>query len=197
MNHKSESPIDPQGQVLVDCLHRLGEKPAEAYNTVQAVRSMSADNIIHEIRTWGTAVDSKIDVQNAKIDSKLDIQNSKIDSQNAKIDSQNAKIDSQNASQNAKIESLRWMIGVLIALLTLLAILGFFTFSGRAAPVADPCAHAESTQATAPTDAPAAAPAVPTDGSATAVADINPNRPPAPGGSRQVLGAQPQEDSLE
>ena len=190
MNHKSESPIDPQGQVLVDCLHRLGEKPAEAYNTVQAVRSMSADNIIHEIRTWGTAVDSKIDVQNAKIDSKLDIQNSK-------IDSQNAKIDSQNASQNAKIESLRWMIGVLIALLTLLAILGFFTFSGRAAPVADPCAHAESTQAAAPTDAPAAAPAVPTDGSATAVADIDPNRPPAQGGSRQVLGAQPQEDSLE
>ena len=193
MNNKTESPIDPQGQVLMDCLHRLGEKPGEAYNTVQAVRSMSADNIIHEIRTWGTAVDSKIGVQNVKIDAL----NAKVESQNAKIDSQNAKIDSQNESQNAKIESLRWMIGVLIALLTLLAILGFITFSGHAAPVADPCVHAASTEAAAPTEAPAAAPAVPTAGSANAVADIDPTRPPAQAESHQVLGAPPQEDSLE
>ena len=186
MNNKTESPIDPQGQVLMDCLHRLGEKPGEAYNTVQAVRSMSADNIIHEIRTWGTAVDSKIGVQNAKIDAL-----------NAKVESQNAKIESQNESQNAKIESLRWMIGVLIALLTLLAILGFITFSGHAAPVADPCVHAASTEAAAPTEAPAAAPAVPTAGSANAVADIDPTRPPAQAESRQVLGAPPPEDSLE
>lgn len=215
MNSKTIPPIDPEGQVLVDCLHRLGEKPAEAYNTVQAVRSMSADNIIHEIRTFGTSIDAKIDVQNAKIDaqgakvdSKIDAQgaklDSKIDAQNAKIDVQSAKIDSQGArleskieSQDAKIESLRWMLGVVIGLLTLLALLGFFAFVGRAEPASDPCAHAESQQVLVQPETSASESPEPTSEPPKARTESRPDRPAASEEARRAVGAQPQEDTLE
>lgn len=168
MNSKIKSPIDPQGQVLADCLHRLGEEPTEAYNTVQAVRSMSADNIIHEIRTIGTSVDAKIDVQNAKFE-----------------------------SQNAKIESLRWMLGVLIGLLMLLAMLGFFAFIGRAEPVSDPCAHAESSQALVQPETPASEPLAPADEPPKAQTDGRPERPAVDREPRRGGGADLQEDTLE
>ena len=168
MNNKTQSPIDPQGQVLVDCLHRLGEKPGEAYNTVQAVRSMSGNNVIHEIRAFGTSVDSKFGVQNAKMD-----------------------------AQNAKIDALRWMIGVLIALLTLLAILGFFAFVGRAEPVSDPCMHVASPQASVQPEPSAAGPLVPTDGSAGTLSDGRRDRSTNLEESRDRLRAQPQQELLE
>ena len=175
MKNKIESPIDPQGQVLADCLHRLGEKPAEAYNTVQAVRSMSGNNVIHEIRTFGTSVDSKFAVQNAK----MDVQNEKIDAQNAKID------------------ALRWMIGVLIALLTLLAILGFFAFVGRAEPVADPCMHVAAPQASVQPEPSAAEPLVPTGESAGTLSDGRRDRSTNLEESRDRLRAEPQQEFLE
>ena len=161
MNNKTQSPIDPQGQVLVDCLHRLGEKPGEAYNTVQAVRSMSGNNVIHEIRTFGTSVDSKIEAQNAKID------------------------------------ALRWMIGVLIALLTLLAILGFFAFVGRAEPVSDPCMHVASSQASVQPEPSAAGPLVPTGEPAGTLSDDRRDRSTNLEESRDRLGAQPQQELVE
>ena len=161
MKNKIESPIDPQGQALADCLHRLGEKAAEAYNTVQAVRSMSGNNVIHEIRTFGTSVDSKIEAQNAKID------------------------------------ALRWMIGVLIALLTLLAILGFFAFVGRAEPVADPCMHVASPQASVQPEPSAAGPLVPTGESAGTLSDGRRDRSTNLEESRDRLRAQPQQELLE
>ena len=190
MNSKTKSPIDPQGQVLLDCLLRLGAKPAEAYNTVQAVRSMSADNIIHEIRALGASVDAKTDAQNAKFDA----QNTKIES---KIDAQNAKIDAMAEAQSAKIESLRWMIGVLIGLLTLLAVLGFFAFIGRAEPVSDPCAQVESAQALVRPEPTAAEPQEPTGEAVKALSDGSPDRSPASGESRRGLEAQPEGDTLE
>ena len=122
---------------------------------------MSADNIIHEIRTWGTAVDSKIE------------------------------------SQNAKIESLRWMLGVLIGLLTLLAMLGFFAFIGRAEPVSDPCAHPESSQALVQPEAPASEALAPADEPAKARTDGRPDRPAAGAEPRRGGGSQLQEDTLE
>lgn len=161
MKNKIESPIDPQGQALADCLHRLGEKAAEAYNTVQAVRSMSGNNVIHEIRTFGTSVDSKIEAQNAKID------------------------------------ALRWMIGVLIALLTLLAILGFFAFVGRAEPVSDPCMHVASSQASVQPEPSAAGPLVPTGESAGTLSDGRRDRSTNLEESRDRLRAQPQQELLE
>ena len=161
MKNKIESPIDPQGQALADCLRRLGEKPAEAYNTVQAVRSMSGNNVIHEIRTFGTSVDSKIEAQNAKID------------------------------------ALRWMIGVLIALLTLLAILGFFAFVGRAEPVSDPCMHVASSQASVQPEPSAAGPLVPTGESAGTLSDGRRDRSTNLEESRDRLRAQPQQELLE
>ncbi len=190
MNSKIESPIDPEGQVLVDCLHRLGEKPAEAYNAVQAVRSMSADNIIHEIRTFGTSID-------AKIDSKIDAQNAKIDVQSAKIDSQGARLESKIESQDAKIESLRWMLGVVIGLLTLLALLGFFAFVGRAEPASDPCAHAESQQVLVQPETSASESPEPTSEPPKARTESRPDRPAASEEPRRAVGAQPQEDTLE
>ena len=165
MNSKIESPIDPEGQVLVDCLHRLGEEPAEAYNTVQAVRSMSGINIIHEIRTFGTSID-------AKIDSRID-------------------------AQDAKIESLRWMLGVVIGLLTLLALLGFFAFVGRAEPVSDPCTHAESQQVLVQPETSASESTEPTSEPPKVRTDGRSDRPAASDESRRAARAQPQEDSLE
>ena len=144
---------------------------------------MSADNIIHEIRTIGTSVDSKIDVQNAKFDSQFH--------------SQNAKFDSQIESQNAKIESLRWLVGVLIALLTLLAMLGFFAFIGRAEHVSDPCAHAESSQALVQPETPASEPLAPADEPPKAQTDGRPERPAVGREPRRGGGADLQEDTLE
>ena len=204
MNRKTESPIDPQGQALLDCLLGLGAKPAEAYNTVQAVRGMSADNIIHEIRTLSASVDAKTDAQNAKTDAqnaKFDAQNTKIDAQNtkieSKIDAQNAKFDAMAEAQNAKFESLRWMIGVLIGLLTLLAILGFFAFIGRAEPVSDPCTHIESAQAPLQPEPAAAEPLEPTGEAVKAPSGGRPDRPPSSGESRRAVEAQPEEDTVE
>ena len=197
MNSKIESPIDPEGQVLVDCLHRLGEKPAEAYNTVQAVRSMSADSIIHEIRSFGTSIDSKIDSQNAKIDSQGAKIDSKIDTQNAKIDAQSTRLDSKIDAQDAKIESLRWMIGVVIGLLTLLALLGFFAFVGRADPVSDPCTHTESQQVLVQPETSTSEPLEPTSEPPTARTEGRPTHPAASDEPRRAVEAQPQEDTLE
>ena len=129
---------------------------------------MSADNIIHEIRTWGTAVDSKIDIQNSKIE-----------------------------SQNAKIESLRWMLGVLIGLLTLLAMLGFFGFIGRAEPVSNPCAHPESSHALVQPETPASEPLAPADEPPKARTEGRPDRPAAGAEPRRGGGSQLQEDTLE
>ena len=201
MNSKIKSPIDREGQVLVDCLHRLGEKPAEAYNAVQAVRSMSADNIIHEIRTFGTSIDAKIDVQNAKLDAQGAKLDSKIDSQGArlesKIESQGARLESKIESQDAKIESLRWMLGVVIGLLTLLALLGFFAFVGRAEPASDPCAHAESQQVLVQPETSASESPEPTSEPPKARTESRPDRPAASEEARRAVGAQPQEDTLE
>ena len=122
---------------------------------------MSGNNVIHEIRTFGTSVDSKIEAQNAKID------------------------------------ALRWMIGVLIALLTLLAILGFFAFVGRAEPVSDPCMHVASSQASVQPEPSAAGPLVPTGESAGTLSDGRRDRSTNLEESRDRLRAQPQQELLE
>ena len=106
-------------------------------------------------------------------------------------------VDSKFGIQNAKIDALRWMIGVLIALLTLLAILGFFAFVGRAEPVADPCMHVASPQASVQPEPSAAGPLVPTGESAGTLSDGRRDRSTNLEESRDRLRAQPQQELLE
>ena len=106
-------------------------------------------------------------------------------------------VDSKFGIQNAKIDALRWMIGVLIALLTLLAILGFFAFVGRAEPVADPCMHVAAPQASVQPEPSAAGPLVPTDESAGTLSDGRRDRSTDPEESRDRLRAEPQQELLE
>ena len=106
-------------------------------------------------------------------------------------------VDSKFGIQNAKIDALRWMIGVLIALLTLLAILGFFPFVGRAEPVADPCMHVAAPQASVQPEPSAAEPLVPTGESAGTLSDGRRDRSTNLGESRDRLRAEPQQELLE
>ena len=106
-------------------------------------------------------------------------------------------VDSKFGIQNAKIDALRWMIGVLIALLTLLAILGFFAFVGRAEPVSDPCMHVASPQASVQPEPSAAEPLVPTGESAGTLSDGRRDRSTNLEESRDRLRAEPQQEFLE
>ena len=147
----------------MDSIHRLGQNPLEAYNAVKVGFGLSSDAVIREVRSFGTSVDSKIEVQNAKID------------------------------------ALRWMIVVLIAQLTLLAILGFFALVGRAEPVADPCKHVAAPQASAQPqrESSAAGSVVATGDPSTILSDERPVPSADSGESRDRLGAQHQQDLLK
>ena len=106
-------------------------------------------------------------------------------------------VNSKIKAQNAKIDALRWMIGVLIVLLALLAILGLFAFVGRAEPVSDPCMHVASPQAFVQAEPSAAGPLVPTGGPASTLSDGRRDRSTDLEESRDRLGAQPQQELVE
>ena len=106
-------------------------------------------------------------------------------------------VDSKIEAQNAKIDALRWMIGVLIALFTLLAILGFIASVGRAEPVADPCMHVALPQASVQPEPSASGPLVPTGGPASTLSDGRRDRSTDLEESRDRLGAQPQQKLVE
>ena len=108
-----------------------------------------------------------------------------------------SKMDAQIEKMDTMIDSLRWMIGVAIALLTLLAALGFLAVIGRSMPVPDPCGHVISTQAAPNAEASIAALAAQSGTSAESLSDGRRDRPTAFGESRHVLGVQPQTDSLK
>lgn len=168
MNDATETSIDLGGPALVDWIHCRGQDPLEPYNAVKAVFGLSTDAIIQEIRSFWASVNSKMEILTAKID-----------------------------VQNAKIDALRWIIGVLIGLLTLLAILGFFAFVGRAEPVSDPCMHVASPQAFVQPEPSAAEPLVPTGEPASPLSDGRRDRSTDLEESRDRLRAQPQQELLE
>ena len=125
MAKETKSPIDPEGQALVASLTRLGEQSEAAYNTVQAVRKMAGDEIISEIRVMRVTVDSDLKAYHAEIKSDLKAQKSEIKSD---LKAQKSEIKSDLKAQKAEIKALRWMLGVLIALFSILVALGVFTF---------------------------------------------------------------------
>ena len=75
---------------------------------------MAAANIVARF-------EAKLDAQNAKLDAILDAQNAKLDAildaQNAKLDAMHEAQDTKLDAQNAKIDGLRWVIGVGLTLL--------------------------------------------------------------------------------
>lgn len=167
-------------------LHGFGNNPAEGYDTGTGVRRMSGDRIIHEIRTLAASVDTKLDALTAKIDTEMGAPNGTFGSLTANLD-----------RLTANIESLRRMVIVVIAQVTLLVVLGFLAFIGRAEPGSDPCLHVESPQALDQPETSAAEPLVPTGNPAEALADSCPDRPTVGGESRQELGGPPSEDLHE
>lgn len=107
---------------------------------------MSGDRIIHEIRTMAASVDAKLDTPTANLD-----------------------------GLTAKIDSLRRMIIVLIAQISLLVVLGFLAFIGRADPGSDPCRHVESPQALVQSETSDAELLVPTGDPTKAFTDGHPD----------------------
>lgn len=143
---------------------------------------MSGDSIIHEIRTLAASVDTKLDALTAKIDTEMGAPNGKFGSLTANLDRLTAKID-----------SLRRMVIVVIAQVTLLVVLGFLALIGRAEPGSDPCRHVESPQALVQSETLGAEPLVPTSDPTKALADWRPDRPTTDGEPRQGLGTPPYE----
>ncbi len=137
-----------------------------AYTATQKVREMAAVSVV-------TFVGSKIDAQKAELVSKIDAQKaelvSKIDAQSAKLNAQtsdlSSRIDAQKADLGARIEaqksvldaqtsSLRWMIGMLVAVLAaVMVLIAQALYDGPpAAPSADagPTAQVEVPEGTVP-----------------------------------------------
>ena len=115
-----------------------GADEALAYTATQRVRDMAAVNAV-------TFMGAKIEVQGAELRAKIEAQGARIEAQGAKIEAQGAelgakieaqgvRIEAQGAELGAKIEaqrtvlaahttSLRWMMGILVAVFAALMVL--------------------------------------------------------------------------
>ena len=126
-----------------------------AYTATQKVREMAAVSVV-------TFVGSKIDAQKAELVSKIDAQSAKLNAQtsdlSSRIDAQKAdlgaRIEAQKSVLDAQTSSLRWMIGMLVAVLAaVMVLIAQALYDGPpAAPSADagPTAQVEVPEGTVP-----------------------------------------------
>ena len=154
---------DPPTGVLARLLARLSQDGAEAYVAVEELRRFVTAQIRREIRALMKTIDARFSIHDAKIERK----NAAPERQTVDIKALTNAVQDLRvivAVQNAKLDSLRWMLGIAILLLMAWVAMEISNYSFPRFPVNSPSRVSES----AP-PAPVAAPASPQGGAAGSV----------------------------
>lgn len=168
---------DPPTGVLARLLARISQDGAEAYAAVEELRRFVSAQIRREIRVLTEIIEARFSVQDTKIEhhtAMINRNTAMIERNTAMIDRNSEEIKALTtvvhelavvvAAQNAKIDSLRWMLGIVILLLMALAAMGMSNYLFPQSPVTSPNTVSESLP-----PAPVAAPAAPQGGAAGSV----------------------------
>ena len=132
---------DPPTGVLARLLARLSQDGAEAYVAVEELRRFVSVPIRREIRALMKTIDARFSVHDAKTERK----NSALERETASIERQTASIERQTeevkaltkavqdlrvivAVQNVKLDTLRWMLGIVILFLVALVAMGISNY---------------------------------------------------------------------
>lgn len=158
---------DPPTGVLARLLARISQDGTEAYAAVEELRRFVSAQIRREIRALTETIEARFSVQNTKIEhhtAMINRNTAMIDRHSEEIKALTTAVHNLTvvvATQSAKIDSLRWMLGIVILLLMALAAMGMSNYLFPQSPVNSPNTVSESAPA-----APVAAPAAPQGGGA-------------------------------
>lgn len=132
---------DPPTGVLARLLARPSQDGAEAYVAVEELRRFVTVQIRREIRALMKTIDARFSVHDAKTERK----NAALERETASIERQTASIERQTeevkaltkavqdlrvivAVQNVKLDTLRWMLGIVILFLVALVAMGISNY---------------------------------------------------------------------
>lgn len=132
---------DPPTGVLGRLLAKLSQDGAEAYVAVEELRRFVTAQIRREIRALMKTIDARFSVQAAKTERKsaaLERETASIERQTASIERQTEEVKALTkavqdlrvivAVQNVKLDTLRWMLGIVILFLVALVAMGISNY---------------------------------------------------------------------
>ena len=125
---------DPPTGVLARLLARLSQDGAEAYVAVEELRRFVTVQIRREIRALMKTIDARFSVHDAKTERK----NAALERATASIERQTEEVKALTkavqdlrvivAVQNVKLDTLRWMLGIVILFLVALVAMGISNY---------------------------------------------------------------------
>ena len=118
-------PVDPVGEHVYQSFRSAGLSGEEAHGALQGVRRIAGENIIATIHEW--RVEQRAELRERRAEQRAELRELRAE-QRAEQREQRAETQKLAATQHAEaaalraeIRSLRWMIGAILVLLTILA----------------------------------------------------------------------------
>ena len=107
-------PVDPVGEHVYQSFRSAGLSGEEAHGALQGVRRIAGENIIATIHEW--RVEQRAELRELRAEQRAEQREQRAETQKLA-----ATQHAEAAALRAEIRSLRWMIGAILVLLTILA----------------------------------------------------------------------------